>query len=118
MKTDKKDLHMNEQSQIEFWARMLNESSHESYYKVFMTEHPEDKPLSLMKSLAKQFAEDLKRDGIDLNDCLNSNGLADISALEKMQASIKHKYRWDLIKAQVYAAIISRMTALTHRAGG
>ena len=44
---------MNIQSQIDFWARMLNESSHESYYKMYMAEHSEDKPLPLMKSLAK-----------------------------------------------------------------
>lgn len=109
---------MNEQSRIEFWARMLNESSHKSYYDMYMTEHPEDKPLPLMKSLAEEFAEDLKKDNIDLNGCLNAKGLADISVLEKMQASIKHKYKWELIEAQVYAAIISRMTALTYRAGG
>lgn len=108
---------MNAKSQIEFWARMLNESSHESYYKMYMAEHPEDKPLPLMKSLAEEFAEDLKKDNIDLNDCLNAKGLADIGVLEKMQASIKHKYKWELIDARVYAAIISRMTALTYRAG-
>ena len=109
---------MNEQSQIEFWARMLNESSHKSYYDMYMIEHPEDKQPMLMKSLAEEFAEDLKKDHIDLNDCLNSNGLADMGIIEKMQASIKHKYKWELIDAQVYAAIISRSTALTHRAGG
>lgn len=118
MKTNKKDPYMNEQSRIEFWARMFNESSHKSYYDMYMTEHPEDKPLPLMKSLVEEFAESLKQDHIDLNDCLNSNGLADMGIIEKMQASIKHKYRWELIDAQVYAAIISRSTALTHRAGG
>ena len=96
---------------------MLNESSHESYYKMYMIEHPEDKPFPLMKSLAEEFAESLKQDRIDLNDCLNSNSLADMGLIEKMQASIKHKYRWELINAQVYAAIISRSTALTHRSG-
>ena len=103
---------------IEYWARMLNESSHESYYKMYMIEHPEDKQATLMKSLAKEFADSLKQDHIDLNDCLNLKGLADIGMIEKMQASIKHKYRWNLIKAQVYAAIISRSTALAHRAKG
>ena len=69
---------------IHYWAHMLDESSHVSYYDMYMREHPEDKPLPLMKSLAKQFAEDLAKDNIFLGNCLNSKGFADIGKLERM----------------------------------
>ena len=59
----------------------------------------------------------MKTDGLDLNDCVK-NGVADLRLVEEMQARIKHKYVWDRIKAQEYAAIISRMTAVLHRSKG
>ena len=105
---------MNLDNQIHYWAHMLDESSHSSYYKVYMMEHPDDKPDALADSLIAQFARDMKRDRIDLRDCLK-NGIADMRLLEELQAKIKHKYVWDRIKAQEYAAIISRMTALLSR---
>lgn len=100
--------------QICFWAHMLDESSHASYYNVYMAEHPEDKPDELADSLIAQFAKALKKDHIDLRDAVK-NGIADMKLLEDLQAKIKHKYIWDKIKAQEYAAIISRMTALLGR---
>lgn len=102
---------------MRFWAHMLDESSHASYYKVYMAEHPEDKPDTLADSLISQFAEDLKRDKIDLNACVK-NGMADMHLVEEMQSKIKHRYVWDRIKAQEYAAIVSRMTALMHKSKG
>ena len=51
-------------------AHMLDESSHTSYYDVYMQEHPEDKLQKLIDSLVGEFAEALKKDHIDLKDCL------------------------------------------------
>lgn len=102
---------------VHYWAHMLDESSHSSYYEVYMMEHPEDEAGRLANSLIEQFAKDMKKDRIDLRKCVK-NGIADMKLLEDMQASIKHKYVWQKIKAQEYAAIISRMTALLSRAKG
>ena len=93
---------------------MLDESSHSSYYKIYMMEHPEDKPDALADSLISQFAKDMRKDRIDLKDCLK-NGIADMELLEDLQARVKHKYIWDKIKAQEYAAVITRMTALLRK---
>lgn len=93
---------------------MLDESSHSSYYKIYMMEHPEDKPDALANSLISQFAKDMRKDKIDLKDCLK-NGIADMRLLEDLQDRIKHKYIWDKIKAQEYAAVITRMTALLRK---
>ena len=90
MKTDK---------QIQYWAHMLDESKHASYYEVFMQEHPEDELLKLASSLIAEFAESLKKDRINVEDCVAADGKADFRAIEKMQQKIKHKYIWEKIPA-------------------
>ena len=103
--------------QIQYWAHMLDESSHASYYDVYMQEHPEDKLPRLIDSLIAEFAESLHKDNIDLEDCL-ANGKVNYESLEKLQQKVKSVYYWERIKATTYAAIISRMVALSHRAKG
>ncbi len=100
--------------QIYYWAHMLDESSHASYYDVYMQEHPEDKLPRLVDSLIGEFSKALKKDGIHMQDCF-VDGKVDYSIVESMQKKIKTKYYWHRIKAQTYAAIISRMTALLDR---
>lgn len=97
---------------------MLDESSHTSFYDVYMQEHPEDKMPQLLDDLIGEFADALKKDKIKLETCLNSNGFTDDEKVEALQAKIKTKYHWHRIKAQTYAAIISRATALSDRAKG
>ena len=63
---------------------MLDESSHASYYDVYMQEHPEDKLPRLIDSLIEEFAESLRKDKIDLEDCL-VNGKVSYESLEKLQ---------------------------------
>ena len=104
-------------NQIRYWAHMLDESSHASYYDVYMQEHPEDSLPKLIDSLIREFSLDLKKDGIKPQKCLR-NGIVNVVQLEDLKKKIKTKYYWDRIKAQTYAAIISRMTALFHRAKG
>ena len=104
--------------QIHYWAHMLDESSHASYYDVYMQEHPKDKMPQLLDDLIGEFAMALKKDHIKIEDCLNERGLVDDSKIEKLQAKIKTRYHWRRIKAQVYASIISRSTALINRAKG
>lgn len=103
--------------QIQYWAHMLDESSHASYYDIYMQEHPEDKLPRLIDSLIAEFAESLHKDNIDLEDCL-ANGKVNYESLEKLQQKVKSVYYWEHIKATTYAAIISRMVALSHRAKG
>lgn len=103
--------------QIQYWAHMLDESSHTSYYDVYMQEHPEDKLPRLIDALIAEFAESLRKDNIDLEDCL-VNGKVNYESLEKLQQKVKSVYYWERIKATTYAAIISRMVALSHRAKG
>ena len=40
-----------DEMQIRYWAHMLDESSHISYYSMYMAEHPEDKQDVLAGSL-------------------------------------------------------------------
>ena len=103
--------------QIHYWAHMLDESSHASYYDIYMQEHPEDKLPRLIDALIAEFAESLRKDNIDLEDCL-TNGKVNYERLEKLQQKVKSVYYWEKIKATTYAAIISRMVALSHRAKG
>ena len=101
-------------NQIHYWAHMLDESHHASYYDVYMQENPEDQLPHLIDSLIGEFAESLKKDGIKMQKCLRNNKV-NIVYLEDLKNKVKTKYQWDRIKAQTYAAIISRMTALLHR---
>ena len=101
-------------NQIHYWAHMLDESHHASYYDVYMQENPEDQLPRLIDSLIGEFAESLKKDGIKMQKCLRNNKV-NIVYLEDLKNKIKTRYQWDRIKAQTYAAIISRMTALLHR---
>ena len=100
--------------QIYYWAHMLDESKHASYYEVYMQEHPEDKRETLIDSLIGEFAKSLKKDKIDLKKCVK-NGRVNVVCLDDLQKKIKTHYVWEKIKAQTYGAIISRMTALLHR---
>ena len=103
--------------QIHYWAHMLDESLHASYYDVYMQEHPEDKLPNLIDSLLGEFADDMKKDHIKIEDCL-VNGIVNDDKVEEFQKKIKHKYHWELIPAKTYTAIISRMIALSDRAKG
>ena len=69
--------------QIYYWAHMLDESSHASYYDVYMQEHPEDKLPRLVDSLIGEFSKALKKDGIHMQDCF-VDGKVDYSIVESM----------------------------------
>ena len=103
--------------QIHYWAHMLDESKHASYYEVYMQQHPEDELPTLIDSLVKEFAQALKKDHIKLEKSLK-NGQVNVVYLEKLIDKLKTTYYWHRIKAQVYAAIISRFVALSDRAKG
>lgn len=77
---------------------MLDESKHASYYEVYMQEHPEDKLPRLIDNLLGEFADDLRKDGVNLLKCLK-NGRMNVVYLDDLQKKIKTKYHWDLIKA-------------------
>lgn len=104
-------------NQIHYWAHMLDESRHASYYDVYMQENPEDQLPRLIDSLIGEFAKSLKKDGIKMQKCLRNNKV-NVVYLEELKKKVKTRYQWDKIKAQTYAAIISRMTALLHRTKG
>ena len=93
---------------------MLDESSHASYYEVYMQEHPEDDLRKLIDTMLGEFADDLEKDHIDLTLCVK-DGFVQDNIVSKMAESVKHKYHWERIRSQTYAAIVSRMTALLHR---
>ena len=104
-------------NQIHYWAHMLDESRHASYYDVYMQENPEDQLPRLIDGLIGEFAKSLKKDGIKMQKCLHNNKV-NVVYLEELKKKVKTRYQWDRIKAQTYAAIISRMTALLHRTKG
>ena len=104
-------------NQIHYWAHMLDESRHASYYDVYMQDNPEDQLPHLIDSLIGEFAKSLKKDGIKMQKCLRGNKVNN-AYLEELEKKVKTRYQWDKIKAQTYAAIISRMTALLHRTKG
>ena len=104
-------------NQIHYWAHMLDESHHASYYDVYMQDNPEDQLPHLIDSLIGEFAKSLKKDGIKMQKCLRGNKVNN-AYLEELEKKVKTRYQWDKIKAQTYAAIISRMTALLHRTKG
>ena len=104
-------------NQIHYWAHMLDESRHASYYDVYMQENPEDQLPRLIDGLIGEFSKSLKKDGIKMQKCLHNNKV-NVVYLEELKKKVKTRYQWDTIKAQTYAAIISRMTALLHRTKG
>ena len=53
-------------NQIHYWAHMLDESRHASYYDVYMQDNPEDQLPHLIDSLIGEFAKSLKKDGIKM----------------------------------------------------
>ena len=106
---------MTDKRQIEYWAQLLDESRRTSYYDMYMMEHPEDKKEDLLDELIGEFAKDLKKDRIDLTKCMK-NGILNSVYLDDMQKKLKHHYYWQKIDAHVYAAIVSRLTALLSRA--
>ena len=84
--------------QIHYWAHMLDESKHASYYEVYMQEHPEDELPVLIDSLIKEFAQALKKDNIKLEKSLK-NGQVNVVYLEKLIDKLKTTYYWHRIKA-------------------
>ena len=108
---------MDERNEIYYWAHMLDESVHESYYEVYMRQHPEDKLPVLIDTLIGEFAADMKKDNVDFYSLIKNDDL-DFKLLDELCDNMKHRYVWDRIKAQTYAAIISRFVALTHNAQG
>ena len=93
---------------------MLDESSHASYYEVYMQEHPEDELRNLIDTMLGEFADDLEKNHIDLRQCVK-DGVVQDDIVAKMAERVKYKYYWERIRSQTYAAIVSRMTALLHR---
>ena len=71
----------------------------------------------MIDSLIEEFAASLKKDGIKVDNCLK-NGVVNAVLLDDLCSKVKTKYYWMKIKAKVYAAMISRMTALLHRSKG
>lgn len=84
--------------QIHYWAHMLDETKHTSYYEMYMIEHPEDKLLTLIDSLVGEFVADLKKDHIDLKSCLK-NGKVNVVYLDDLKKKLKTKYHWRRIEA-------------------
>ena len=103
---------------IHYWAHMLDESSHMSYYDMYMREHPEDKLPTLIDALIGQFASDMQKNNVDFETLVKDTGDLDFAKIDYICDHMKHRYVWDRIKAQTYAAIISRFAALTHNAKG
>ena len=62
---------------------MLDESKHASYYEMYMQDHPEDKLPKLVNSLISEFADSLKKDHINVEDCI-VNGKANFTLLRKL----------------------------------
>lgn len=103
--------------QIQFWTHMLDESKHVSVYQMYMMENPKDKLPTLIDNLIGQFAKDLKKDGLKLENCLK-DGYVNDGLIDRLQSKVKTKYYWHRIKAREYTAIISRFVALSDRAKG
>ncbi len=93
---------------------MLDESKHASYYDVYMQQHPEDKMPKIIDILIGDFAKSLEKDNINILDCV-ANGKVNYNILDKMKDNVKHTYVWQKIRASVYAAIISRMSAILQK---
>lgn len=81
-----------------------------TYYDAYMSSHPEDKMEKLIESLIKEFALDCKKHKFDFNRFIIDNHL-DYDLLESALDKLNFHYYWYKIKAQTYAAIISRSTA-------
>lgn len=105
---------MKHDKMIQYWAHMIDESRHESYYDMYMIDHPEDKLWNLVEEQIEQFFKCLKKDAIDINECIK-DGYFDEHEADRLIPKMKTKYYWHRIKPQTYAAIISRMTALLSR---
>lgn len=85
-------------NQVDYWAHMLDESSHASYYEVYMQEHPEDDLRKLIDTMLGEFADDLEKDHIDLILCVK-DGFVQDDIVSKMAESVKHKYHWERIRS-------------------
>ena len=102
---------------IQYWAHMLDESVRQSYYEVYMMDHPEDKLPTLIDSLIGEFAQDLKKHHFDIGQFIKG-GILDDDALDEALDNLDFHYDWNVIKAQTYAAIITRATATSVNAKG
>ena len=67
----------------EAFNKDLNEDSSMSYYAMYMAEHPEDQLMKLTDNLIGQFAKDLKKDNIRIEDCCDDQGFADLDKIEE-----------------------------------
>lgn len=78
-------------NQVDYWAHMLDESSHASYYEVYMQEHPEDETKKLIDTMLGEFADDLEKDHIDLRLCVKDGYIQDgiVSKMaERLEAQV------------------------------
>ena len=107
----------NFQNQIHYWAHMLDETKHQSYYDVYMQANPKDKMPIILDVLVGEFAEDLKKQRFDWLS-IQKNGIVHDDLLDEAQANLKFHYNWNLIPAQTYAAIITRYIAMMDAARG
>ena len=107
----------NFQNQVFYWAHMLDETKHQSYYDVYMQANPKDKMPVLIDSMIAEFTDDLKKYGIDPSNCIKNNDIDELK-LEEAQKKIAFKYDWGRISAQTYAAIITRYVAMMDAAKG
>lgn len=71
-------------NQIYYWAHMLDESKHASYYDVYMLEHPEDNIEKLLPSLLDEFAKCLHKNHIDVNVFLKDNNWYNHDLIEQL----------------------------------
>ena len=61
---------------------MLDETKHQSYYDVYMQANPKDQIQTLIDSLIKEFAEDLKKYDINVLDRVKGDDIDGIKLEE------------------------------------
>ena len=110
--------------QVQFWAHMLDETKHQSYYDVYMQTNPKDEPAKLVYNLVEEFAADMKKQKFNWNSLVNykhpvaKQHVVNWLYVDEACKNLKYHYHWDLIPAQTYAAIITRYVAMMDAAGG
>ena len=85
--------------QIHYWAHMLDESQHMSYYDLYMREHPDDRLRILVDRLLEEFADSLELDHVDLKDCDYLD--CQSSKFNSIASKIKTKYYWEKMKLAI-----------------
>lgn len=112
------------QEAINYWLKQLklgnykkvNESK-TSYFEMYMMSHPKDKLETLIESLIKEFATDIKKHKFDMSQFIVDRAI-DFNSLDTALNNLNFHYHWHKIKAQTYAAIITRSTASSINADG